>query len=83
MTDRAKLQDELARLDSSRQEIDRQIRDAQDRQRYGTDPDEIEAAKRDEREKVVAMDRLMTRIRAVEGQLLVANKAGAEPSHLS
>jgi hypothetical protein len=81
MTDRAKLRDELARLDSSRQELDREIRDAQDRQRYGTDPDEIEAAQRDERDKVIAMDRLMTRIRAVEGQLLVA--AGAEPSHLS
>jgi hypothetical protein len=83
MTDRAKLQDELARLDSSRRELDREIRDAHDRQRYGTDPDEIEAAKRDEREKVVAMDRLMTRIRAVEGQLLMAAKAGAEPSHFS
>ena len=81
MTDRAKLQDELARLDSSRQELDRELRDAQDRQRYGTDADEIEAAKRDERDKVVAMDRLMTRIRAVEGQLLMAGKAGAEPSH--
>jgi hypothetical protein len=81
MTDRAKLQDELARLDSSRQELDRELRDAQDRQRYGTNADEIEAAKRDERDKVVAMDRLMTRIRAVEGQLLMAGKAGAEPSH--
>jgi hypothetical protein len=81
MTDRAKLQDELARLDSSRQELDRELRDAQDRQRYGTNADEIEAAKREERDKVVAMDRLMTRIRAVEGQLLMAGKAGAEPSH--
>jgi hypothetical protein len=81
MTDQAKLQDELARLDSSRQELDRELRDAQDRQRYGTNADEIEAAKREERDKVVAMDRLMTRIRAVEGQLLMAGKAGAEPSH--
>jgi cell division protein FtsB len=83
MTDQAKLQDELARLDSSRQELDREIRDAQDRQRYGTNADEIEAAKREERDKVVAMDRLMTRIRAVEGQLLMAGKAGAEPSHFA
>jgi hypothetical protein len=83
MTDRAKLQDELARLDSSRQELDRELRDAQDRQRYGTNADEIEAAKREERDKVVAMDRLMTRIRAVEGQLLMAGKAGAEPSHFA
>jgi hypothetical protein len=81
MTDQAKLQDELARLDSSRQELDRELRDAQDRHRYGTNADEIEAAKREERDKVVAMDRLMTRIRAVEGQLLMAGKAGAEPSH--
>ena len=82
MPERAKLRDELARLDLSRQELDREIRDAQQRQRYSTNADEIEAAKREEREKVVAMDRLMTRIRAVEGQLLVAAKAGAEPSHL-
>lgn len=82
MADPAKLHDELARLDLSRQELDREIRDAHDRQRYGTKPDEIEAAKRDEHDKVVAMDRLMTRIRAVEGQLLVASKTGAEPSHL-
>ena len=83
MPERAKLRDELARLDLSRQELDREIRDAQQRQRYSTNADEIEAAKREERDKVVAMDRLMTRIRAVEGQLLVAAKAGAEPSHLS
>ena len=82
MPERAKLRDELARLDLSRQELDRQIRDAQQRQKFSTSADEIEAAKRDERDKVVAMDRLMTRIRAVEGQLLVAGKAGAEPSHL-
>jgi hypothetical protein len=83
MADRAKLEEELARLDLSRQELDRDIREAQDRQRYGTKPDEIEAAKREEHDKVVAMDRLMTRIRAVEGQLLMAGKAGAEPSHFS
>jgi hypothetical protein len=82
MPERAKLRDELARLDLSRQELDRQIRDAQQRQKFSTSADEIEAAKRAERDKVVAMDRLMTRIRAVEGQLLVAGKAGAEPSHL-
>ena len=82
MPERAKLRDELARLDLSRQELDRQIRDAQQRQQYSTSADDIEAAKREERDKVVAMDRLMTRIRAVEGQLLVAGKAGAEPSHL-
>ena len=83
MPERAKLRDELARLDLSRQELDREIRDAQQRQRYSTNADEIEAAKREERHKVVAMDRLMTRIRAVEGQLLVGAKAGADPSHLS
>ena len=81
MPERAKLRDELARLDLSRQELDREIRDAQQRQQYSTNADEIEAAKREERDKVVAMDRLMTRIRAVEGQLLA--KAGAEPSHFS
>lgn len=82
MPERAKLRDELARLDLTRQDLDRQIREAQQRQRYGSDADAIEAAKRDERDTVVAMDRLMTRIRAVEGQLLVAEKAGSEPSHL-
>lgn len=83
MPDRAKLREELAALDVRRQELDARIRDAVDRQRYGSDPAEIDAAKRDEQTSLVEMDRLMTRIRAVEGQLLILEKGRRQPAHLS
>lgn len=82
MPDEAKLREELARLDARRRELDRQVRETLDRQRYATDPDDVAAAERDERASLLEMDRLMTRIRAVEGQLIVLKGARPIPAHL-
>ena len=83
MPDEAKLREELAQLDSRRQDLDDRIRDALDRQRYRSDPGEVAAAQAEERSRLVDMDRLMTRIRATEGKLLLLRKGAAEPSELS
>jgi hypothetical protein len=80
MPDEAKLREELAALDARRQDLDAGIRDAVDRQRYASNPDDVAAAQADERNRVVEMDRLMTRIRAAEGKLLLLRKAGADAS---
>ena len=77
--ERAKLEQELVTLDESRQQLDRRIRDATDRQRYGGDGRAVEDARRDEQALLVEMDRLMTRIRAVEAKLLLVRKGAERP----
>lgn len=74
MTDRAALERELARLDAERLALDGRIRDAVARQRFSADSGEIEQARRDEAKWLTHMDRLMTRIRAAEGRLLLQNQ---------
>lgn len=83
MQDVGALWEELAALDQRRQEYDRRVREAVDRQRYSTQPGANETARADERRLMVELDRVMTRIRAVEGKLLLARRLAAgrgEPS---
>ena len=69
--DQMKLSEELCGLDARQHALDMKIRDAVDRQRYSSDPQQAAQAARDERAYVAEMDRLMTRMRAVEAQLLL------------
>ena len=50
------------------------VREAADRQRYSSDARQKAQAAQDEAAYVAEMDRLMTRIRAVEAQLLLKGK---------
>lgn len=81
MYDEGALWEELADLDRRRQDYDRRLRDALDRQRYVPEPGASEAARAEERRLMVELDRVMTRIRAVEGKLLLARRAArGDPS---
>jgi hypothetical protein len=67
---------ELAALDAERYRLDQVIREAVDRKRYSSDPDEVARAAAEERTYLVQMDQLMTRIRALEGRLLLLHPEG-------
>jgi hypothetical protein len=60
---------ELARLDAERSRLDDLIREAVDRKRYSSDPEQRARASAEERCYLAEMDRLMTRIRGLEGRL--------------
>jgi uncharacterized membrane protein YccC len=77
--DQRKLEEELDALDARRLELDASIRDAQNRQRYGRDPQGIEQARAEEAALVKDLDHLMTRYRAVEGRLLLAQSGQKTP----
>ena len=70
MPDRRTLERELQDLDAARDDLERRLRGARDRQRFAGEPDARVQALADERAVMVELDRLMTRTRAVEGQLL-------------
>lgn len=72
MLDPEVLRQELATLDARRLELDARLRDAVARQRYAPDQDGAVRARSDETELLVDLDRVMTRIRAVEAKLLLA-----------
>ena len=74
MSERARLEEELAALDARREVLDGRIRHAVQRQRYSRDPLDVDQARLDERAYVTEMDRVMTRIRAVEAKLLLLRK---------
>jgi hypothetical protein len=69
-----KLIDELLSLQAKQVELDRKLRDAANRQRFSADTAHIERAKEDERSHLVLLDRLMTRMRAVEAKLLLRRR---------
>jgi len=71
-----RLSAKLAALDAERYRLDQVIREAVDRKRYSSDPDEVARAAAEERTYLVHMDRLMTRIRGVEGRLLLLHPEG-------
>lgn len=79
MLDSAALRQELAVLDARRLDLDARLRDAVARQRYAPDESAAERARSDEATLLADMDRLMTRIRAVEAKLLLA-ASGKRPS---
>jgi len=55
-------------------QLDRQLADALHRIHHSTSAELVEKAKQDEKDFLLQLDRLMTRIRAVEGQLLQIHK---------
>ena len=76
MPDRAALEEEQ-RLHETRGALEERIRFAQARGRYG-EGDEAEEGREDEGAAAIELDRLMTRIRAVEGKLARARR-GVKP----
>ena len=79
ISDRAQLEEELAALDAHRLQLDAAIRDAQNRQRYCPEPATVEQARADEAALLRDLDRLMTRYRALEGRLLLAQSGQKTP----
>jgi predicted nucleic acid-binding Zn-ribbon protein len=77
--DRKKLEEELNALDEQRSRLDAAIRDAQNRQRYGREPDAVAKARADEASLVKDLDHLMTRYRALEAQLLLVQSGQKTP----
>ena len=71
-----RLSAKLAALDAERYRLDQVIREAVDRKRYSSDPDEVARAAAEERTYLVHMDQLMTRIRGLEGRLLLLHPEG-------
>ena len=69
--DQARLSEELCDLDARQHALDMKIREAAQRQRYSRDQQQVTQAVQDEAAYVAEMDRLMTRIRVVEAQLLL------------
>ena len=55
------------------------IREAADQQRYSSDVQQRDQAAQDEATYVAEMDRLMTRMRAVEALLLLKRRAAEPP----
>ena len=78
-SDRMKLEEELAGLDARRLQLDAAIRDAQNRQRYFHEPRAVEQARAEEAALVTELDHLMTRYRALEGRLLLAQSGQKTP----
>lgn len=72
--DQVRLSEELCGLDARQHALDMKVREAADRQRYSSDARQKAQAAQDEAAYVAEMDRLMTRIRAVEAQLLLKGK---------
>jgi hypothetical protein len=78
-SDRTKLEEELNALDGRRQQLDAAIRDAQNRQRYSHEPGAADRARAEEAALVKELDLLMTRYRALEGRLLLAQSGQKTP----
>ncbi|MBA1157832.1 hypothetical protein [Microvirga mediterraneensis] len=74
MLKETKLHQEFLDLEQHMRLLDRQLADAIQRIRHGSSPDLVEKAKEDEKFLLSELDRLMTRMRAVEGQLLQIQK---------
>lgn len=70
MPDRKTLETELQDLDVRREGLERRLRLALDRRRFASDADSRAQAEADEQALLRELDRVMTRTRAVEGQIL-------------
>jgi hypothetical protein len=70
----SQLNQEFLDLEQAMRLLDLQLADALHRIRHGSSADLIEKAKQDERTLLTELDRLMTRMRAIEGQLLQLQK---------
>jgi hypothetical protein len=68
------LHQEFLDLEHHMRLLDRKLADALQRIRHGASAELVEQARRDERQLLSELDRLMTRMRAIEGQLLQIQK---------
>jgi hypothetical protein len=68
------LHQEFSDLEQHMRLLDRRLSDALHRIRHGSSEDLVEQARQDERQLLTELDRLMTRMRAIEGQLLQIQK---------
>jgi hypothetical protein len=68
------LHQEFLDLEHHMRLLDRQLADAIHRIRHGSSAELVEQARRDEKLLLSELDRLMTRMRAIEGQLLQIQK---------
>jgi hypothetical protein len=71
----SQLHQEFIDLEQHMRRLDSQLADALHRVRHSSSADLIEKAREDERLLLNELDRLMTRMRAIEGQLLQLQKA--------
>lgn len=71
----SQLHQEFLELEQRMRLLDMQLADALRRIRHGSSADLVEKAKQDEQDLLAELDRLMTRMRAIEGQLLQIRKA--------
>ncbi len=70
----SQLHQEFLDLERHMRLLDMQLADALHRIRHGSSAEFIEKAKQDEKLLLIELDRLMTRMRAIEGQLLQIQK---------
>jgi hypothetical protein len=68
------LHQEFLDLEHHMRLLDRKLADALHRIRHGSSSELIEQARQDEKHLLSELDRLMTRMRAIEGQLLQIQK---------
>ncbi len=74
MSEEADLIRELRRLYDEYQKLNHRITNAHQRQRFSADPKDSAQAIEDERKLLGEIDRLMTKMRAVEGHLMALRK---------
>jgi hypothetical protein len=74
LSDGSHLRRELQASHERMARLNHLLRDAADRRRFGRDAGASQKAAEDERVYLAELDRLMTRIRAIEGQLLIRKR---------
>ncbi|HEX2136973.1 MAG TPA: hypothetical protein VHG30_13895 [Microvirga sp.] len=72
----SELLSKLRQLYDEYERLNRKIRDANIRHRYLKDPEAVERAANEERQYLAEINRLMDRLRAVEGQIMQVRKTG-------
>ena len=74
MIKETQLQKEFLDLEQRMRLLDRQLADALQRIRHSSSMNVVETAKQEETRLLAELDRLMTRMRAIEGQLMQLHK---------
>ena len=75
MIKETQLQKEFLDLEHRMRLLDRQLADALQRIRHSSSMDCVELARQEEKHLLAQLDRLMTRMRAIEGQLMQFHKS--------
>jgi hypothetical protein len=69
------LHQEFLDLEQHMRLLDRKLSDALNRIRHSSSTEQIEQARQDEKSLLRELDRMMTRMRAIEGQILQMRKS--------